>query len=112
MPFGVIRQTMPPEVERLRERLRAEWVQPTPGAMEPLILVDTDRRRGDSKRLYVVWSEWGGLSQRERSEAIMDAYEAARGPQEALQVMVAMGLTPDEARRMGLEYETVEGALP
>jgi hypothetical protein len=53
----------------------------------------------------VIWSDWGDFNQQERSEIIMDAYEEARGSDLVSLVTVAMGLTPTEAERMGIEYE-------
>jgi hypothetical protein len=37
-----------------------------------------------------------------RSRIILDAFKAVRGEQAALAVTVSMGLTPDEATRMGI----------
>ena len=54
--------------------------------------------------LYVIWNEWGHLSQRRRSEMVMEIYEEVRGRAAALNVTYAMGLTPDEAKNLGIRY--------
>jgi hypothetical protein len=51
-----------------------------------------------------VWSRWSGIDRAERSEIIMDAAEKTLGPSKALDITVAMGLEPAEARRMGLKF--------
>ncbi|AGP39314.1 hypothetical protein BE04_00115 [Sorangium cellulosum] len=53
-------------------------------------------------RLFVIWDEWGALSQQERSEIITNAYLRAHGQADALRLSVAMGVTRAEAVRMGL----------
>ena len=64
----------------------------------------------DLLHLYVVWGEWAGMGQRERSKIIMNAYQLARPehPENVTAVTVAMGLTPEEAKRMGIEYAPLE----
>lgn len=51
---------------------------------------------------YVIWSEWGDLDQRMRSELITDAYWEVFDDK-GLALTVAMGLTPEEATRMGIQ---------
>jgi len=104
MPIRSFRQTLP-RYEELLAELAAELRDPQERAddQHPLILVDTIRQTG-TQHVYVVWTKWPHLSsQRERSELIMEAYEKAKGVQDALKVVSAMGLTPDEARRMNIE---------
>jgi len=66
-------------------------------------IVEEDDRLSQNMHVYVLWDLWGSVSERERSEIILEAYEQARGKVEMLRVSVAMGLTPIEAARMGLE---------
>ena len=49
--------------------------------------------------------EWRNLSQQERSEIILSAYEQEYGPLEVQTVSAAMGLTSPEAARLGFELE-------
>lgn len=55
--------------------------------------------------LTVIWDLWKNLSHQERSEIILDAYEAWRGQGSAETVSVAMGLTTAEAGRLGFVLE-------
>jgi hypothetical protein len=92
-----------PRADDLLRRLVQEWKQPRDDASEPVIVYEggtPDR----PTHLYVVWSDWGDLNQQERSEIIMEAYEQAKGADAGLHVTVAMGLTPEEAKRMNIDW--------
>lgn len=90
--------------ERLLELLYQEWRAQRPGEGEPLIIEESPRAGDRPNHLYVVWSEWGNLTPIERSRLILQAYEKYRGRDLATSVTLAMGLVPDEARRMGIEF--------
>ncbi len=80
-----------------------EWTEPS-SAGQPLIVLEGER--GQPQHVYVIWDEWKGLDQRERSEIIMDVVEQLSGPQgmpDLSLVTVAMGLTIEEAKRMGID---------
>jgi hypothetical protein len=98
-----------PRAENLQARLVQEWTLPQTGAVEPVIIEENAQFYQDLKHLYVVWSEWEGLNQRERSRIIMGAYEQIHASG-AASVTVAMGLTPKEAARLGVEYAPIEAA--
>jgi hypothetical protein len=90
---------------QLRERLEAEWEDPQ-GA-EPIIIEESTRQGPAPVHLYVVWQEWSDLSPLERSRIILKAYEHHLGVDNAARVTdvtLAMGLTPDEARKMNIEF--------
>ncbi len=106
MPRGRLVVDQDPQIESLRTRLTREWEQPNNGAAQPVVIEAPGNRLYDSVHLYVIWDDWRSLEQRERSEIIMDAYEATHERQEVLSVTVAMGLTAAEAERMGIRYET------
>ena len=92
-----------PEVEGeqdLREEIKAELLSAKPTG-EPVIIID--RPHVGTTHLYVIWSKWGGLEQRVRSRIVYDAFAEAKGTDEADNVTVAMGLTPDEADRLGIK---------
>lgn len=102
MPVRELGPRLPnPQTAALVDRLVEEWRRPAEGAGRPEIYIE---RRGGFRpvHLYVVWDEWGSLGQRERSEAILEAFERARGRDEALEVSVAMGLTQQESQRLGI----------
>jgi len=89
--------------QALRVRLIREWRQPDPAAHQPII-VEESTGAGQPVHLYVIWDNWSPLGSIERSEVIMDAYEAVHGRSQVATVTVAMGLTPTEADRLGIRY--------
>lgn len=105
MPIGRLIREQKSQVEALRGRLIQEWAEPSLAPQPVLIEASGDRMSG-SKHLYIIWDEWLPLTQRERSEIIMDAYEVTHERRDALNITVAMGLTAMEAERMGIRYET------
>ena len=92
-----------PEAQELRDKLVAEWNAPNSASLQPVILEESGRAN-QPLRVYVVWDDWKDLEGVERSEIIMDAYEARYGKDKAVNVTVAMGLTPIEADRMGIQF--------
>jgi hypothetical protein len=90
--------------EHLLERLLQEWRAQQAGRGEPLIIEESPRDGDRPNHLYVVWSEWGDLTPIERSRLILQAYEKYRGRDLAASVTLSMGLTPDEARRINIEF--------
>jgi len=89
-----------PDEEALRAELRAELEGPHDRG-EPEIIVE--RPNPATTHLFAIWAKWDDLEQMVRSRIILDAYREARGEAEALKVTVAMGLTPSEAERLGIE---------
>lgn len=92
-----------PLAEVLLECLIKEMRHPSEQSGEPVIIVE--ERSSHVVELYVVWSEWIGLSMEERSEIIMDAYEAVYGLDRSRWVTMAMGVTPEEAPRYNIFFE-------
>lgn len=92
-----------PADQALLARLIAEWQQPVPGSKQPVIIEEATGQN-QPVHLFVIWDDWESLGSIERSEMIMDAYEQLRGRAGALNVTVAMGLTPVEAERLGIRY--------
>ena len=110
--MAVLQRTNGPLTDRqaqLTERLEAEWNNPQedrPGT-EPVIIEESTRNSPAPVHLYVVWQEWSDLSPLERSRTILKAYERHLGEANAAQVTeitLAMGLTPDEARLMKINF--------
>ena len=108
MPFGHLIPEIDPRSEDFRQRLLREWSGETQESSGPVIVETTDALRPQQAptHLYVFWDAWRDLSQRERSEIIMDVYEDVRGLAYARNVTIAMGLTLEEADRMKLRYTT------
>ncbi len=90
--------------EDLLNRLLAEWRSPQVSEdAEPVIIEERPGNYDRVNHLYVVWSDWEDLSPLERSKLILQAYEQYRGNDLAASITLAMGLTPAEARQMGIE---------
>jgi hypothetical protein len=58
---------------------------------------------GNHLNVRVVWDKWEGIPHAERGPIILDAYRKARDEVEMLNITLALGLTPDENRRLGVE---------
>jgi hypothetical protein len=96
---GALRKIGVPSEAELRRDLEEEFAHPNESG-EPEIIIERPTR--GTTHLYVIWTKWSDLEQVVRSRIILDAFQAARGDEEMLQVTVSMGLTPDEARRLGI----------
>ena len=104
MPVKKLTRSGPsPAAQVLLNRLVDEWRQPDPKATQPII-VEESAGQSQPTHLYVIWDDWAPLGSIERSEVIMDAYEQVCGRPGAVNVTVAMGLTPAEADRLGIRY--------
>jgi hypothetical protein len=103
MPVKEFQPTRSPAYDQLVRDLAAEWSATRSDRREPIILQET-RRDGRVMHVYVVWSTWNDVDRTERSEIIMDAAEKCLGSAQAGDITIAMGLTPDEADRMGIRY--------
>lgn len=101
MPVKPFTQSRSSDYDTLVNDLFSEWANPDPAAAEPVILEERDRSQ-KLVHLYVIWSRWADIDRIERSEIIMDAAEKKLGQAEAIEIMMAMGLTPNEARQMGI----------
>jgi hypothetical protein len=59
-------------------------------------------RNTDRLEVYVVWEGWAGVREEHRTAAILDAYKRAPDPGKVKRVVIALGVTPDEARNLGV----------
>ncbi len=96
------KNTAQEDVSELRRTLADEFHEPSPGYVQPLISIT---QPGQRTHILVVWDEWKTLSQQERSQIIMRAYEEEHGLAAVQMVSTAMGLTSSEADRLGFELE-------
>lgn len=92
-------QSALPSETALQAELENELRSPKASG-EPDIVIE--RPHPTTIHLVVIWSKFQGIEQVIRSSIILDAFVAAKGIPEAQKVTVAMGLTPDEAQRMGI----------
>ncbi len=91
------------DYEKLLDQLLSEWRSPQADHGEPVIIEESPGNNERTNHLYVVWSAWEHLTPIERSRLILQAYERFRGRDLAVDVTLAMGLTPQEATRMHLD---------
>ena len=91
--------TLLPSEAALQDKLKAELEHPRAKG-EPVIVIE--RPNIGTTHLYVIWSKWGNMDQMVRSRIILDAFEETKGQTEAVKVTVSMGLTPVEAKRLGI----------
>ncbi len=91
------------DADVLRDRLEMEWRELS-SPNEPVI-IEEPSEVGNYKRIYIIWSLWHGVSQRDRSTIILQAYQNTHSNQELENVTVATGYTPDEAANRGIRYE-------
>jgi hypothetical protein len=89
-----------PKHDRLVKKLVQELTAPGTD-LEPLILEERVPAT-QSRHVYVVWDAWRGIAEEERSAIIVEAYTRAEGEDAAAQVTIASGVTPEEARVLGL----------
>lgn len=102
----VIRKSPPPSPDetRLRAELLAEMHRNSPNGSPGAPTVEVRALPG-SKNVHVtvLWDAWDGLPLPKRGEIVLGAYEDAFGTNEMLKVMLALGITSQEASRMNLK---------
>lgn len=67
------------------------------------VIIEEQMRGSDRLRVYVIWPRWSTVREDHRSEAILDAYEREQGREVARRIVIALGLTPDEAKELGVQ---------
>ena len=67
------------------------------------VIIEEQMRSSERLQIYVTWAGWSGVREDHRTSAILDAYEQELGPEYARRIVVAMGLTPDEAKELGVQ---------
>ena len=98
-----LERTLPANADELTRLLHNEWTKPKKSG-QPLIIIEGNKN--EPLHIYVIWDKWGELTQTDRSEIIMDVVDNLAGEHRLpadLPVTVAMGLTVEEARRMGIK---------
>lgn len=90
-------------LNRLIQELKQTPLAEAPDSPVEPVVVEEQVPHSDVLHVYVRWERWREIEDdSERSAIILDAYEAARGKDVVDRIGVAMGVTRDEARRMGL----------
>ena len=103
MPVREISPGRSSEHHVLVDELASEWKRPDPSQGEPEIFIERAKPARPG-RVYVIWSKWADVDRIERSEIIMEAAQQSLPRDEVLDIVIAMGLTRDEAARMGLVF--------
>ena len=86
------------------EKVVDEWQHPSDDCSKPIIVLENGDPNGPT-HVYVLWDEWEGIPQLERSEIVMDACEQQLGLERSGRITIAMGLTKQEAERMKIRYQ-------
>lgn len=102
MPVRELKVALVESHQQLVDELSAEWRQTVPSNTEPLVLLERDNQKR-IVHIYVIWSKWQGIDRVVRSEIIMESAQKVLGPSEAINVTIAMGLLPDEAKQFGIQ---------
>ena len=67
------------------------------------VIIEEQMRNSDRLQVYVKWARWSGIREDHRTAAILDAYEQELGRDYAGRIVIALGLTQDEARDLGIQ---------
>ena len=97
------RHTHPEIVEELAMELKSPREGTGEGAL-PLILEER-QRYGNNLHVTVIWDRWRQVRDKaERGAIILDAYHEAGRLDDAKLITMALGVTQEEAQRLGIEY--------
>jgi hypothetical protein len=88
------------EPKVLTEAVLREWKKKDEEKLP--IVIEEPLRNTDALQVYVVWSEWLDVDEEHRTAAILDAYEKNFGATKARQIIVALGVLPQEAKELGI----------
>jgi hypothetical protein len=102
MPLHKLNRTLRPQLLDLRAALEKEWRHPRSGKTAEPVIYESDPGSDEPIELYVVWSRWEDTNATDRTDVILDAYEAVRGKDAVMRVSVALGFTQPEAELFGL----------
>lgn len=84
---------------QIRKAIVAELRRPddTPATPDgPVVYQEESGTPERYTRWYVIWKQFEGVDNENRSRVILDAVEEVFGRQAALRVSIAMGLTPED----------------
>lgn len=99
----VIRKPFPedlPQHRLLVNQLADELTSETPKG--PRIV--EEEQRGGFWHITVIWDAWAAIAAEDRGRIIMDAYKLRRTDLLS-KISVALGVTPDEAKKLGIVDE-------
>jgi hypothetical protein len=99
----VIRKPFPEDPHQHRQlviKLADELTSETPTG--PRIL--EEEQRGGFWHITVIWDEWADIAAEDRGRIIMEAYKLRRTDLLS-KISVALGVTPAEAKKLGITNE-------
>ena len=88
----------PELVEELAKEMEEKGVSPTPAV--PTVY-EVEQKYTNTLHVTVVWSKWEQVPVEERGAIILDAYEKAGLKEDMRRIAIALGVTPDEAKKLG-----------
>ncbi len=111
MPYKLIEPEplaeYPGLVEDLAEELR---LQRPDGPADAPFIVEEKTPRHDFLHVRVIWDRWAGVPGEDRGRVIMDAYQRVQGTETVLKINSVLGLTPAEAKKLGVENGVLSAA--
>lgn len=95
------RHSHPELVNELTEEMHKTGVSQTPDT--PMVY-EEPQPYGKNLHVKVIWNRWAGVPVEERGAIILDAYDKAGLQDEMRRITIALGLTPEEAEKLQIEY--------
>lgn len=99
MPIRKIDHTEQPDLKKLAHLLAQELI--AGGTPDGPDIVE-EALPQNRKYVTVIWQEFASVEASKRGKVILDAYNEAQGPEAMLSISAALGVTPEEAIRLGL----------
>src|SRR5512146_1657342 len=69
---------------------------------QPPVVIQEEQRLNRQLVVTVIWDAWATIPEEDRGGVILDAYEAALGPETTARVVLASGVTSEEAKTLGI----------
>lgn len=99
----VYKKTKPDKHPKLIEELkRVLHENKRKGAPKDPLIVIEEIPHSDSTHVTVIWEKWKDIDAEERGRIILNAIAEEKGEAEMLRVTMALGLTKDEAKLLGI----------
>ena len=89
----------PKLVQSLARELQRNQPKGPPNAPR---IIEESFRYGDFKQVTVIWDAWKDIAPEDRGRIIVQAYEKVEGREGVMKITLALGLTHQEAQRLGL----------
>ena len=107
MPIANLSRYSDPIANTLKDELFNEWANPDPNKKEPVIVFDREIWPNVTTRVFVIWDKWGDLSQKDRTNIIIDAHSMLQ-KKIPVEIRYATGLTWKESEELAINFELEE----